>query len=296
MFEFLKKKQPMDNPAEIAVIEKADLRGKTTNEIIEEIHETFYTEVDRLLAEAKILKSTETTKQDLIDKCVRLKALGFTNTKEVQEAEAEIVRISQLEADNNYNKKLQKAIEYFSVKYPLYKFITEESVKKICAKYNLVYSTIDRYIGTVPDKNLKQMEDFKIADEDACYERVYYGISLRYGKPIPTPVDYATYIESNFTPVSNNKDSFGEFDQFIMYKRMLSDENVSKCKLEIAAPLKDFNVDKSELNDFKLSTKIEIPDPVVLQPVYFGGKKHYLVVTAWGLEASDELVLNQKMN
>lgn len=294
MFEFLKKKQPMVNPAEVAVIEKADLRGKTTNKIIEEIHETFYTEVDRLLEGAKVLKSTETTKQDLIDRCARLKALGFTNTKEVKEAEAEIARISQLEAENNYNKSLQKAIEYFSQKYPLYKFITEESVKKICAKYNLVYSTIDRYIGTVPDKNLKQMEEFKIADEDACYEKIYYGIITLGGQePKTTPVDYATYREANFIRDDNNK---GQFERIMEYKRMLTDEIVSKCSLEIAAPLKDFNVDKSELNDFKLSTKIEIPDPVVLQPVYFGGKKHYLVVTCWGLEASDELVVNQKMN
>lgn len=278
--------------------EKAILKGKTTNEIIEEIHETFYTEVDRLLAEAKILKSTETTKQGLIDKCERLKKLGFTNTKEVKEAEAEIARISRLEADNNYNKSIQKAIEYFSVKYPLYKFITEESVKKICAKYNLVYSTIDRYTGTVPDKNLKQMESFKIANEDACYERINYGMIVHRGwAPKGTIVDYNEYKKANFIDIVNNQDPFEEFGLVMTYRRMtLEDEKVNKCSLEIAAPLKDFNIEKSELNDFQLSTKIEIPDPVVLQPIYFGGKKHYLVITAWGLEANDELVVNQKMN
>ena len=35
-----------------------------------------------------------------------------------------------------------------------------------------------------------------------------------------------------------------------------------------------------------------IPDPVVLQPVKGG----YLIITAWGDEASDEIVVNQKMN
>ena len=50
-----------------------------------------------------------------------------------------------------------------------------------------------------------------------------------------------------------------------------------------------------ELKNFKLS-KIEIPDPVVLKPVFFKGMKHYLIVTAWGLEASDELVANQNHN
>jgi hypothetical protein len=63
------------------------------------------------------------------------------------------------------------------MKYPNNKFITEESVKKICEKYNLVYSTIDRYIGTVPDKNLTEIANFKINDEDkVCYRsRMYIG-------------------------------------------------------------------------------------------------------------------------
>jgi len=35
---------------------------------------------------------------------------------------------------------------------------------------------------------------------------------------------------------------------------------------------------------------------VVLKPVVYNKQKYYLIVTAWGLEASDELVVNQKMN
>ena len=84
------------------------------------------------------------------------------------------------------------------------------------------------------------------------------------------------------------------------YKRnMLHDHRVRvinmKLPLEIAAPLKDFNMDEMEVKDFKLS-KIEIPDPVVLKPVLFNGKKHYLIVTAWGIEASYSLVVNERFN
>ncbi len=50
-----------------------------------------------------------------------------------------------------------------------------------------------------------------------------------------------------------------------------------------------------EVKDFKL-TEREIPDPVVLQPVFFKNKKHYLIVTAWGDEASDDLVKNHNHN
>ena len=67
------------------------------------------------------------------------------------------------------------------------------------------------------------------------------------------------------------------------------------CPLEIAAPAKDFNLSEAEIKNFKI-TKVHIPDPVVLQPVFFKGEKYYLIVTAWGQEASDELVVNHKMN
>ena len=49
--------------------------NEAMNKIIEEIHESFYTEVDRLLANAKIMKSVESTKLDLIEKSHRLTAL-----------------------------------------------------------------------------------------------------------------------------------------------------------------------------------------------------------------------------
>ena len=45
-------------------------------------------------------------------------------------------------------------------------------------------------------------------------------------------------------------------------------------------------------NMFHLVKTVNIPDPVVLQPVCGG----YLIVCAWGDEASDEIVVNQQMN
>ena len=39
-----------------------------------------------------------------------------------------------------------------------------------------------------------------------------------------------------------------------------------------------------------------ILDPIVLQPVYHNNKKHYLIVTAWGIEAEDPLVMNANLN
>lgn len=118
---------------------------------IKEIIDTFYGEGNRILIEATnallvgVSHSTE--------KGMRLKKLGFINTKCVKEAEVEMTKLTQAE-------DLVSAINHFGVKYPNYKFITEKSVENICSKYGLVLLEINRLISDVPDKNLKEIEDF----------------------------------------------------------------------------------------------------------------------------------------
>lgn len=272
---------------------KADLRGKTVNEVVEEVHETFYTEVDKLLASAKIANSLDTDKQDLIEKCARLKALGFTNTKEVKEAEAEIARLDELKRDNEAKKTLIEAINYFSFKYPNYKFITEKSVEKICAKYNLVYGAIDGYTGTVPDKNLKHIEDFRVLEDDECfvYEELHY--SKFSGGERSMRREYKT--SEHFKRKQELKNNPDYYHRSMMMRSMGCIEINMKCPLEIAAPLKDFYMPGIKVKGHKVS-KVEIPDPIVLKPVIFNNQKHYLIVTAWGIEAGDELVVNANHN
>lgn len=241
--------------------------------LIEEIHESFFTEVDKLLAWAKISSSLETTKQSLIDKRDKLVELGFTNTKEVVEAEEEVRRLELIKEENQNKISLKEAIDYFSTKYPHYKFITEESVKKICEKYGLVYGEVSKYKGTVPDKNLKQIQDFKIESKDECCIKI-----INPGAWMMLD----TYVSGNNTLGTTSIEGIGLV-------------TIRKSPLEIAAPLKDFDMKEHEVKNFKLS-KIEVKDPVVLKPVFFKGQKHYLIVTAWGLEASDELVINPRHN
>jgi len=275
MFNIFKKSE-IDN---VMVVEPiVNLKNKTTNEIIEEIHETFYTEVDRLLASAEIANPLDTDKQDLIEKCKRLKTLGFTNTIEVKEAELEITRLDTLKRDNEIKQTLIKAINYFSFKYPNYKFITKESVEKICKKYNLVHGTIDKYIGTVPDKNLKHIEDFKVLEDDECFYSQFRSIHSINKKEY---INFQTYLIG----LKQRRNSFDGYGR----------DFYEKCSLEIAAPVKDFNMMGMEVKEYKIS-KIEIPDPVVLKPVIFNNQKYYLIVTAWGLEAGDEIVVNANHN
>ncbi len=265
---------------EAVAVKVEEAKKQTASEIIEEIHTSFYTEVDSLLKEAKVFRSLDTDQGDLIDKVNRLEALGFNNTKEVMQAKSEIQRLNDAVAENFKKETLVAAINYFSQKYPQYKFITEESVKRICQKYGLIYGAVDKYLGTVPDKNLKQIEEFKIDKNDEAWLHIIimyggWGANTREANV----VDYL-FAE---THKNDGHRSSGYYEQY------------AQAGLEIAAPLKDFNTAGMEVKDFKLS-KIEVPDPVVLKPVVFKNKKYYLIVTAWGDEASDELVVNQKMN
>jgi len=285
MFKLFRKSE---NNAVLEAEPKAVLKGKTTSQIIQEIHDTFYTEVERISEEASKTNSLETDKQELIDKCKRLEAIGFSNSQEVKEARQEITRIATLQAENQKRAELLEAVKYFSFTYPHYKFITEDSVKKICEKYNLIYSTIDKYIGTVPDRNLKHIEDFKIKEEDECYEkRLMWRSTFGGGSVHSAFMDIKRIKEFKKDQQSAEPHDWRGFRQFIGG----GEYSVEKLPLEICAPIKDFDTKVMEVKDFKLS-KIEIPDPVVLKPVFFKGKKHFLVVTAWGIEASDELVAN----
>lgn len=259
---------------------------KTKNQIIDEIHESFYTEVDRLLESAKIAHSLDTDKQALIDKRDRLRALGFTSTKEGVEAGKEVRRLSDLKAENSKKKELIVVINYFSFKYPNYKFITEDSVKKICQKYGLIYSKVGRYKGDVPENNLKHIEKFKIKEIDECYHHACQDLKS---------VDLFVEEYIDFLQAKKLMDEKKDPDYYPGSLGICLAEIANKCPLEIAAPKDDFDMSGMEIKDFKLS-KIQVPNPIVLKPVIFHNQKYYLIVTAWGQEAGDELVINQRFN
>jgi len=246
--------------------------------LIEEIHNSFYSEVNNLLSQAKNQNSIVVYKQELIDKKARLEKLGFKNTPEIQEAELEIARIEALKHENLVKQDLIAAINYFSVNYPEYKFITEESVVRICNQYGLVYSEVQNFRGNIPLENLEQMEKFNIDEKDSCYISYTITTMRNMNKQFNK---YINYLEAQKTPP----------------KYTFSQEYYEKCPLEICAPLNQFDITDLELDGKKLvKKKIEIKDPIVLCPVIFRRSKHYLIVTAWGEESHDSEVINNKLN
>lgn len=236
--------------------------SKYPKEVLE-IHNEFACAADRLLEEANIiLKEAEKAN---VDKVTRLEKLGFRQSSQVVETKPLLDKA-------NLSKEQLELLAYYKRNYPLNKFITEEQVKYICHKYNLVCGDVSRFKGFVPEKNLKDIEKFKINDRDSLKILV------------------SKYTYNN----GSRKLCDIEYDNGELARRFSSIYALFEMPipLQICAPIKDMDINGLELEDGYKLVKKYIPDPVVLQPVKGG----YLILTAWGDEASDPVVVNESMN
>ena len=257
MWTILKTKKKVEKDAITEKIKK--------NDVIKEIHNSFYNFQGEIIQRIHNPKNFNTFNEELIKKYEALVKLGFTSGETFLKGEEELKRKQKLDSEQYNLNRLESPIVYFSKKYPLYKFISVEGVNFIRNKYNLSIGTVDLYIGDIPDKNLEAILNFKIEDEDCLYLLQNY--------------------RHNGSLKDENESSFKDYN-----KSYLNDLTFKKAPLEIVAPLKDFKV-KEVIKPIE-----DIEDPIVLQPVYYHNTKYYLIVTAWGEEASDELVVNKIFN
>jgi hypothetical protein len=208
---------------------------KSNVELIEDIHNEVYSAHDLLLKEAENILNKPIDESKIKDYQNLIK-LGFDNEKNIKEHKEEVQKIEQ-------SKKTKQTIDYYSFKYPFNKFINEESVIRICNKYGLLLTDVNRFIGGIPEINQKEIINFKIDKKDLPYS---------YSK------------ESEYT---------------------------SGTGLFIIATRDQLNMKSARVQGHKLVDIVK-EDPIVLQPV----KEGYLIVSAWGIEASDKEVQNPRFN
>lgn len=208
---------------------------KSNVELIEDIHNEVYSAHELLLKEAKSILETpidESKTQDY----QKLINLGFNNEKNITSYKEEVKKIEE-------SKFIKSKIEYYSFKYPFNKFINEDSVIRICEKYGLLLTDVNRFIGSIPETNQKEIINFKVDKKD---------LNNSYIK------------ESEYTIGTG---------------------------LLIIATRDQLNMKSARVQGHKLVDIIK-EDPIVLQPV----KEGYLIVSAWGVEASDKEVQNPRFN
>ncbi len=281
---------PVINVADLAA-SKIITSSKYSPEV-QEIHNEFECAADNLLKEANIIL-VQAEKADVV-KVSRLQSLGFKQSIQVVETKP------LLDAANLSTEQI-KLVNYYKQNYPLQKFITEEQVKIICHKYNLVCGDVGRFRGFVPEKNLKEIEAFNLKDseknllglyqndkllthlsanvikDDWALDRIESGEGVWY-KSTGGMLVHAQSVKNNIAPGFED----------ITYTKIKKVSN----DLKICAPVKDMDISGLELEDGYKLMKKHIPDPVVLQPIKGG----YLVLTKWGEEASDPILLNEIEN
>lgn len=236
--------------------------------VVQQIHNEFNTAGDRLLEEAKkIIANTQIQNEE---KSQILKNFGFTSTPEA-------VEYDKVSNEKQQSEILANTLQELTVSYPRYKFITKKVAIKICEKYNLVLGDVSQFKGFVPDKNLRQIEEF-----------------YRESNELNTQYTMSYYMGMMTKEISKK-----EFDALSKRNRKDYDSGYylmeDKRPLKIAAPLKDMNAKGYKLkgNIFERETP---PDPVVLAPINRAGIELFCIVTAWGDEASDPMVVNQINN
>ncbi len=268
--------------------------------IVQQIHKDFYTAEDVLknLCEKGL---AQVEKQDL-DKVQMLQALGFDNTKEVTDAKANSIKAL---VKINYKKSLEYLFKY--QKYG-YKFIHDNQVQELCTKYKLVCAEIKHFTGFVPLEKLKLIVDFKSYNSKVPYElRDHSERLILVRKPLTSnnPAAIAKFYEKY-------PDGLIPSDVYGSYRNTCEDIEISKLNshnalvfegnsareitrrgLFICAPKHDFKDlhKQTALGRMFYKTTV-IQDPVVLAPVPGG----WLIVAAWGDEASDPIVVNQQNN
>lgn len=166
---------------------------------------------------------------------------------------ADAKRFKEIDNAKYWHEIAQKYLVF----YPNNKFISWSQARDICKKYGLELTGVENYTGTIPEKNLREIEQFNLREKDAYYDDFEEISKREYDKLPEEERSYATT---------------GADHHICGYYKAVK-RRYGFC---ICAPKKD----------------ISIPDAVVLQTVEDG----YLIVTAWGDEAADEIVVNEKMN
>lgn len=275
-----------------------------------EIHKAFNNAGELILKEAEQKRAERKPLNTF--KISLLKKLGFNQVGEVAEHDKVV---SEIEMSN----KLVDKIHQYKVKYPNHKFITPKQVTEICNKWNLVEATIDKYKGFVPEKNLMEISKFndKYVPNDALilnnivtsdyevrnigkwyhiYKKGYShenGNSNQYFLQSEDGIRFYGHIRPKHFDLFKPLIDLIKSDDTVVYSN--DDDNfilgltVRESPYKICAPIKDMDTKGMRLFGTKL---VNYPDPVVLYPVEMG----YIIVTAWGDEASDEIVVNQNLN
>jgi hypothetical protein len=183
-----------------------------------------------------------------------------------------------------------------------YKFISNEELLRFMAKYKLNITNLSNYTGNIPTKNLNEVAQFT----DNYHNRFLKGIKevkREYDEQKGFIYDFlrSKYIlDWPIAELKNYRDWVEHYDKVLQnMNEFVSFSN----RIFIVCDKAFISLEKQELEDYL----VEEPDPIIVAKVcdfrsYFVKKASdvdnfdWVIVTAWGEEASDPLIVNNLMN
>ena len=263
---------------------------------VEQIHQEVDTAQERLLQEAQAIINSNSHD---FSKAERLEALGFTATQEVVKSkESQTILVT--------GKAQAKTIQHYTTTYPFLKFLTEAELDRICNKYSLVYAGVGAYTKTVPEKNLKEIEDAQPINAEDFEGDIYqftgdkrfheFMTHLGYPDLRIDAKEYIKLVEKFYghCPPEWERPQHSNTGLYVIHERTHVGERyyreievIDRSGLFIAAPKDHFNLEglKKHKKGFFESITVSMPkDPIVFRYCKGGIQ----VLTKWGKEAEDE--------
>jgi len=285
--------------------------------LVQEIHDAFDSSLQKEDEEIKkqLKELNIPGKSATIEKAERLTSLGFKSSEIVVKALEERKKITEAhKIKKNLENKAQKIWE-LKARYPFSNFISFESLKEICKKYNLIYAPVTHYLKDVPEKNLLEIEKRQLlqnSDVNSKLEHYVKVVGFREGISreiqrkfsdfVKVPDKYTNEIYSlQYGHTNSFKKVFDidskHFRGGVSYMgEKIEVRTVEKTGLFICAPKTHFDLKNLQQQDdfgYAHSTTKVIKDPVVFEFLNNGICR---IVSKWGKEAEDVLLVNPVEN
>src|SRR6185503_5010976 len=137
-----------------------------------------------------------------------------------------------------FNKKVEidNILSEVSIRYPNHKMIYDNQVKSLCKKYNLVLADMDRYIGSIPEKNLNEILEFR--------------------KMLKYNVIWTSSFWSN-----EKRKMFNSLEEAELFRLKKDGWLIEDHDFKIIAPFHDIHLEK---NESVINYEIQVDDPIVL--------------------------------
>lgn len=280
---------------------------------VEEIHHSFLTAMDALLSKEGILVEQ---KEDA--DALRLYELGFSSVEKIKK-EKEKADVKKMEMS------VIELTKYYDHHYPQNKFITDEQLNKICKQFNLVIGEPRDYKGDIPDRCVKEIANFKLAEKDelimsqsgGSWNRrgsTYFALDVdKKGTGEPTEVTVPQFLKmlDKFIAKTNRNEYWqadlrelknyiqtgktkyiGSHEEYRSLCGGLHDTvGTNKNFLKVVAPIDMMDMTNKRVDEQNRIVE-NVKDPIVLCPVKGGN----LIISLWGAESEIDELKNPKLN